>query len=230
MCAHASVSLFYGPRLPVSLPSFNRSPARTVRTNTEIAAPTSPPSAKLPSRPPPQLPAHTHFSSGSFISPLHTHPSCACPFFKLVGAPPSTGLLRPNPPLAELDHHPQPCSATARHNLAVVLASPEVNFLAGLLLSPLFYMFHQLAAGDRRYWNRAVVSRPPGQPQLPHAFFAHVELPAPATALAPCARPRKTAVLTRRTHLSASPISPLLRSPRMVTDRWTLGPTLQRSA
>jgi hypothetical protein len=151
LLARACVSLFCGPRLLVPLPSFNRSPAWTARTHTDIAVPMSPPSAKPSSRPPPQVPTHTHFPSASLISPLHTHLSCARPFFKLVGASSSPGLLRPNPPPVEPDHCPRPYSATARHSLAVVLASPEVNFPTGLLLlSPLFSLFRQLAAGDRR--------------------------------------------------------------------------------
>jgi hypothetical protein len=150
--ARVSVSLFRWPRLPVPLPSFNRSPARTVHTHDKTATPTSPPSAKPSSRPPPQVPARTHFPSASFNSPLHTHPSCTCPFFKLVGAPSSLGLLRPNPPPAELVHCPRLCSTTAKQSLAVNFASPEVNFPAGLLLlSPPFSMFHQLATDDRRY-------------------------------------------------------------------------------
>jgi hypothetical protein len=74
------------------------------------------PSAKSLSRPPPQVPARTHFLSASFISPLHTHPSCARPFFKLVGAPLSLGLLHLNPPPAKLDRRPRSCSATARQS------------------------------------------------------------------------------------------------------------------
>jgi hypothetical protein len=184
------------------------------------------PNAKLSSRPPPQVPTRTHFPSASFISPLHTHSSCARPFFKLVGAPPSPGFLRPNPPPVELDRRPRPCSATARQSLVVVFASPKVNFPTGLLLlSPSFSLFRQLAADDLRYRYRAVIPRPLGQPQLPRAFFAHVESPAPAMELAPCVRPRKTAVLTRRTHPPASLLPPLL-SPRVAVDRWTLGPTL----
>jgi hypothetical protein len=161
LLARASVSLFRGPRLPVSLPSFNRSPARTARTHTEIAAPTSPPCAKPASRPPPQVPAHPHLPPASLISPLHTHPSCTHPFFKLAGASPLLGLLRPNPPPSELGPHPRPYSATVRHNLAIVLAPPKVNFLARRsFLSPLFSLFCRLAAGDRRYRYCVVVPRP----------------------------------------------------------------------
>jgi hypothetical protein len=140
-------------------------------------------------------------------SPL-THPSCAHLFFKLAEASPSPGLLRPNPPPAERDHRPQPCFATVKHSLAIVLAPPKVNFPVGpLFLPPLFSLFHRLAAGDRRYRYRAVVPRPPDQLQPPHALFSRVESPALAMALASCARPRKTAVLTRRTRPSASPLS-----------------------
>jgi hypothetical protein len=70
--ARAPVSLFRGPRLPVPLPSFNRSPAWTACTHDEIVVPMSPPCAKPPSRPP-HVPARTHFPSSSFILPLHTH-------------------------------------------------------------------------------------------------------------------------------------------------------------
>jgi hypothetical protein len=194
--------------LPVSLPSFNRSLAWTTRTHAEIAAPTLPPSAKPASRSPPQVPAHPHLPPASLISRLHTHPSCAHLFFKLAEASPSPGLLRPNPPPAERDHRPQPCFATVKHSLAIVLAPPKVNFPVGpLFLPPLFSLFHRLAAGDRRYRYRAVVPRPPDQLQPPHALFSRVESPALAMALASCARPRKTAVLTRRTRPSASPLS-----------------------
>jgi hypothetical protein len=207
-CARASVSLFHGPCLPVPLPSFNRSPARTAHTHGEIAAPTSAPSAKPASRPHLQVPAHPHLPPASLISPLHTHPSCAHPFFKLTEAFPLPGLLRPNPPPVELGHRPRPCSATVRHNFAIVLAPSKVNFPARPpFLSPTFSLFCRLVAGDRRYRYRAVEPRPPGQPQPPYAFFARVESLAPATALAPCARPRKTTALTRRTRPLASPLS-----------------------
>jgi hypothetical protein len=187
------------------LPSFNRLPARTAHTHAETAAPTSPLAPNRHLDPPPHVPACTHFPSASLISPQHTHPSCPRPFFKLTGAPPSRGLLRPNQPPAELARRPRSCSATARQSLTVVFTSPEVNFPTALpLLSPPFSLFRQLAADDRRYRYRAIVPRPLGQPQLPHAFFARMESPDPYMALAPCARPRKTVVLTRRTHSSAS--------------------------
>jgi hypothetical protein len=145
----------------------------------------------------------------SLISPLHTHPSYAHPFFKLAGASPSPGLLRPNPPSVELGHRPRPCSTTVRHSLTIVLAPPKVNFPAGPLFlpPPLFSLSRRLVAGDRRYRYHAVEPRSPSQLQPPRAFFACVESPAPAMALASCARSRKTAVLTRRTRPSASPLS-----------------------
>jgi hypothetical protein len=118
--------------------------------------------------------------------------------------------LRPNPPSVELGRRHRPCSATTRQSLTVVFTSPEVNFPAGLLLlSPMFSLFRQLAAGERWYRYRAVIPRPPGQPQLPCVFSARVESPTPAMTLAPCARPRKTTVLTRRTRPSASLLPPL---------------------
>jgi hypothetical protein len=92
-------------------------------------------------------------------------------------------------------------------------------------LSPVF----SVPSISRRYRYHAVEPRPPGQLQPPRAFFARMESPAPAMALLPCARPSKTAILTRRTRPSVSPI-PLLRPPRVVADRWTLGPTPQHSA
>jgi hypothetical protein len=64
-----AVLLSRGPRLPVPLPFFNRPPARTARTHTEIAAPTSPSSVKLSSRSrfkslrAPTFPCPTHFAS-----------------------------------------------------------------------------------------------------------------------------------------------------------------------
>jgi hypothetical protein len=203
LCARAPMSLFRGPRLPVPLPSFNYTSARTARTPTETTPSTSPPSAKSPSRPPPQVPARTHFPPPSFTSPLRTHLSCACPFFELAGASSSPGLLRPNLPPAELARRPWPCSTTARQSFTVDIASPRVNFPARLLLlSLMFSLFRQLVVGDHRH--QAVVPRPPGQPQLPRAFFARVESPALAIALAPSARPRRTTALRRRTRLSAS--------------------------
>jgi hypothetical protein len=126
--AHAPVSLSCGSHLSVPLPSFNRSTERTARTHAETIAPTLPPSAKPSSRPPPQVPACTHFPSTSFISPLHTHLSCALPFFKLAGASPLPGLLRPNSPSSELAGRPRQCSATARQSFTVDFASLEVNF------------------------------------------------------------------------------------------------------
>jgi hypothetical protein len=85
---------------------------------------------KCPRTPPPPA---------SLISPLHTHPSCAHPFFKVAGASPPPGLLCPNPPPVELSHLPRPCSATVSHILAIVPAPPKVNFPAGPpFLSPLF--------------------------------------------------------------------------------------------
>jgi hypothetical protein len=114
---------------------------------------------------------HTPPPPASLILPLHTHPSCAQSFFKLTGASPSPGPLRPNPPPVELSHRPRPCSATVRHNLAIVPAPPKVNFPAGPpFLSLPFSLSHRLVAGDRRYWYRAVELRP-----------------APAMALALCA-------------------------------------------
>jgi hypothetical protein len=151
--SRASVSLFLGPRLLVSLPSFNRSPADHAHTHRDRRAHVASQRQTAVSTPP-QVPAHTRFPSASFISPLHTHPSCASPFIKFAGAPPrkaSCARIRP-----------QQSFATARHSLAVILASPEVKFRAELLLlSPLFSLFHQLAAGDRWYRYHAVVPRPP---------------------------------------------------------------------
>jgi hypothetical protein len=138
-----------------------------------------------------QVPTHPHFPPVSLISPLPTHPSCARPFFKLVGAPPSPGPLRPNLSPVELGRRPRPCSATVRPSLAIVPAPPEVNFPAGpSLLSPPFSMSHRLVAGDRRYRSRAIEPRPPCQPRPPRAFFAPMESPGPAMALAPCALSR----------------------------------------
>jgi hypothetical protein len=97
-----------------------------------LPAPNRHPNPSSSPRTPPPPPA-------SLISPLHTHPSYAHPFFKLAGASPSPGLLRPNPPPAELGHRPRPCSAIIRHSLAIVLAPPKVNFPVGpLFLSPCF--------------------------------------------------------------------------------------------
>jgi hypothetical protein len=105
---------------------------------------------------------HTPTSPALLISPLHTHPSYAHPFFKLPEASPSLGLLRPNPPPVELGHRPRPCSATVRHNLAIILAPPKVNFPVGpLFLSPPFSLSRRLVVGDRRYRHRAVEPRPP---------------------------------------------------------------------
>jgi hypothetical protein len=98
----------------------------------------------------------------SLISPLHAHSSYAHPFFKLVGASPSPGVLRPNPPPVELDHRPRPCFATVKHNLAIVPAPPKVIFpTRPPFLSPLFSLSHRLVAGDRWCWYRAVKPRPP---------------------------------------------------------------------
>jgi hypothetical protein len=94
------VSLSCGPHLPVTIPSFNRPPARTVGTHAETVAPTSPLSTKPSSRPPLQVPARIHFPPVPLTSPLHTHTSCARPFFHLTRAPPSPGFLRPIPPPA----------------------------------------------------------------------------------------------------------------------------------
>jgi hypothetical protein len=111
--------------LPQPLTCADRAHARrdryahvTSQRQNDITTPSSSP------RTPPPPPA-------SLISPLHTHLSCTHPFFKLAGASPSPGLLRPNPPPVELGHHPRPCFATIRHNLAIVLAPPKVNFPAG---------------------------------------------------------------------------------------------------
>jgi hypothetical protein len=57
-------------------------------------------------------------------------------------------------------------------------------------LSPPFSLSRRLVTGDRWYRYRAIEPRPLGQPQPPRAFFARAESPAPAMALAPCARPR----------------------------------------
>jgi hypothetical protein len=229
VCSRVCAAVLW-PRLPVPFPSFNRSPARTARTHAEIVAPTSPPSAKPASRPPLQVPTYPHLPPASLILPLHTHPSCAHPFFKLTGASPSPGLQRPNPPLVELGHRPRACSATVRHSLAIVPPPPKVNFPVGpTFLSPPFSLSRRLVAGDRWCRYRVVEPRTLGQQQPPRAFFARVESPTPAMALVPCARPRKTAVLTRRTRPLVSPF-PLLRPPRVVANRWTLGPARQHSA
>jgi hypothetical protein len=149
------------------------------RCQTNTSTPSSSP--RTPSLPP-----------ASLISPLHTHPSCARPFFKLAGASPSLGLQRLNPPPAELSHRPRPRSTIIRHSLVVVLAPPKVNFPTGpLFLSPSFSLFHQLVADDHWYRYCTVVPRPLGQPQLPHDFFTRTESPAPAMELTLCARPRR---------------------------------------
>jgi hypothetical protein len=134
---------------------------------------------------------HTPLPPASFISPLPTHPSCARLFFKLAGACPSPGPLRPIPSPVELGRRPRSCSATVMPSPTLVPAPPEVNFPAGpSLFSPPSSLFCRLVAGDRRYRSRAVKPRPPCQPRPPRAFFARVETPAPAMALAPCALPR----------------------------------------
>jgi hypothetical protein len=151
------------PRAPLASPSpllqplacADRAHARRDRrahiaTQRQTGFPTPSSSPRIPPPPP-----------ASLISPLHTHPSCAHPFFKVAGASPPPGLLRPNLPLVELDHLPRPCSATVSHILAIVPAPPKVNFPAGPpFLSPLFSLSHRLVAGDRRCWFRAVEPRP----------------------------------------------------------------------
>jgi hypothetical protein len=132
-CVCVSVSLFSGPRSPVLLPLLqplacaDRTHARRdrhahVATQRLTGTPTPSTSPRIPPPPP-----------ASLISPLHTHPSCAHPFFKLARASPSPGPLRPNPPPVELDHRPRPCCTTIRHNLAIVPAPPKVNFPPDLL-------------------------------------------------------------------------------------------------
>jgi hypothetical protein len=136
-------------------------------------------------------PRTPHFPPASLISPLPTHPSCTCRFFKPTGASPSPGPLRPNSSPVELGRRPRSCCATVKPSPVLIPAPPEVNFPAGLsLLSPPFPLFHQLVTGDRRFRSRAVEPSPPGQPQPARALFARVESPAPAMALAPCALPR----------------------------------------
>jgi hypothetical protein len=178
-CVRVSVLLFGGPRWPVPLPPLqllacaDRTHARRDR-RAHVAT-----QRQIGTRPPLQVPAYPHLPPASLISPLHTHPSCAHPFFKLVGASPSPGPLRPNPPPVELGHHPRPCSATVRHNLAIVPAPPKANFPAGPpFLTPPFSLSRRLVDDDRRYRYRAVELRPPGQPLPPHAFFARAESPA----------------------------------------------------
>jgi hypothetical protein len=140
LCARASVSLFRGPRLPAPSPPSTAHPRGPRASTPRPPRPCSPQRQTVVSTALLKSPTRTHFPSASFISPLHTHSNCARPFFKLARAPPLPGLLRPNPPLAELVRRPRPCSATARQSLTVVLASPEVNFPAGLLfLSPLVF-------------------------------------------------------------------------------------------
>jgi hypothetical protein len=111
LCARASVSLFHGPRLPVPLPSFNRSPVRTARTHTEIAAPTSPPSAKLASRHPLQVPAHprlTHFT--------HAHsPELRAP---ILQARRSFPVARPSAPESAAGRARPPSPTMLRHRQA----------------------------------------------------------------------------------------------------------------
>jgi hypothetical protein len=97
---------------------------RDRRTHVATQRQTGTPTPSTSPRTPPPPPA-------SLISPLHTYPSCAHPFFKPAGASPSPGPLRPNPRPVEIDHHPRPCSATVRHNLAIVPAPPKVNFPTG---------------------------------------------------------------------------------------------------
>jgi hypothetical protein len=129
------------PRAPLASPSPLLQPLacadrahahRDRRAHVASQRQTSIPTPSSSPRTPPPPPA-------SLISPMHTHPSCAHPFFKLAGASPLPGLLRLNPPPVEPGHRPRPCSATVRHNLAIVLAPPKVNFSAEpLFLSPLF--------------------------------------------------------------------------------------------
>ena len=190
-CARASVLLSRGPRSPVPSPLLqqlacaDRAHARRDRrahiaTQLQTGTPTPSTSPRTHPSPP-----------ASLISPLPTHLSCAHPLFNLAGASPSPGLLRPNLPPVELGRRRRPCSATVRHSLGTVPAPPEVNFPAGpSFLSPLFSLSHRLVTGDHRYQYRAVEPRPLGQPQPPRAFFARAESPAPAMALASCARPR----------------------------------------
>jgi hypothetical protein len=137
LCARAPVAV---PRAPLASPCpllqplayADRADARRdhrahIASQRQTGIPTPSSSPRTPPPPP-----------ASLISPLHTHPSCAHPFFKLVGASLSLGSLRPNSPPVRLDHHPRPCSAAVRHSLTIVLAPPKVNFPAGpLFLSPL---------------------------------------------------------------------------------------------
>jgi hypothetical protein len=184
-------------------PSFNRSP-RSPRPRRHPAPNRHPdPLYKSP---------HTPLPPASLISPLPTHLSCARRFFKPAGASSSLGPLRPNLSSVELDRRPRSCSATVTPSPVLIPTPPEVNLTAALpLLSPPFPLFRQLVANDRQFRSRAVEPSPPGQPLPPRALFARAKSLAPAMALVPCALPRYTAVLTRRTRPSASPfLSPLL--------------------
>jgi hypothetical protein len=129
-----------------------------MRTHTEIVVPTLPPNAKPPSRP---LLKSLHTPA----SPLR-HSFRPCTLTRVAQARSSSSLELPRKASCARIR-PQQSSATARHSLAVILASPEVKFRAELLLSPLFSLFHQLAAGNRWYRYHAVVPRPPANRNCP---------------------------------------------------------------
>jgi hypothetical protein len=112
--ARVPVSLFHGPRLPVPLTSFNRSPALTARTHAEIAAPTSPPNTKPPSRPPHQVPTRTHFPPCLIhFAPAHSPKLRASVLQARHSSPmvrplaPESAPSRARPSSLTVLHHPQ---------------------------------------------------------------------------------------------------------------------------
>jgi hypothetical protein len=181
--ARTSVPLSRGPHSPVPSPLLQpltcadhthacRDRRAHVATQLQTGNPTPSTSPHTPPPPP-----------ASHISPLPTHPSCAHPFFKLAGASPSPGLLRPNPPPSvTVLHHRQ---AQPRHYSRPTWGEfPRRTFFS---LSPVFFD-HSITC----QWSPVPV--PPRQTETPRP-----------TATAPCvAEPPKSFQLKCLSHASGA--------------------------